>query len=143
MSDRETSAPDGGDAVASRSRPKPAEEPTAAVVAREIYWEKRVDPGTADLGSILERLDHFAHRMRVEQRQLVPIGETVVDSNTPWKRSVKRTVWRLTRFSTTRYDRLLAELAELNGELARRLQEAEEELADLRRRLAREGGDGE
>jgi hypothetical protein len=114
---------------------------TAAALAREVYWGTQADPGTTDLGSILDRLDHYARRMRVEQRQLLPIGETVVDSATPWKRWVKRTVWRLTRFSTMRYDRLLAELAEMNGELARRLQEAEEEVADLRQRVPRPKGE--
>ena len=41
-----------------------------------------------------------------------------------------------------RYDRLLAELADMNGELARRLHETEEELARLRDELGSSRGDG-
>jgi hypothetical protein len=78
--------------------------------------------------------------MRVEQRQLVPIGETLLGSAAGWKRTIKLALWRVTRFSTMRYDRLLAELAALNGELAHRLQETEEELARVREELSGRGG---
>jgi hypothetical protein len=118
----------------------PADD-TAAALAREVYWAKGADPRPpSDLGSIRDRLDGFAHRMRVEQRQLVPIGETLLGSSADWKRRVKLALWRLTRFSTMRYDRLLAELAELNGELAARLHETEEEIVRLREELDRRGG---
>ena len=80
--------------------------------------------------------------MRIEQRQLVPIGETLLGSSAGWKRTIKLALWRVTRFSTMRYDRLLAELAALNGELAHHLQETEEELARLRDELRARGGEG-
>ncbi|HEV2952434.1 MAG TPA: hypothetical protein VGZ51_10030 [Actinomycetota bacterium] len=116
---------------------------TASSLAREIYWAKEGDPRPpTDLDSIRDRLDEFAHRMRVEQRQLVPVGETLLGSSADWKRKAKLAIWRVTRFSTMRYDRLLAELAALTGELAQRLQETEEELARARDELqARGGGD--
>jgi hypothetical protein len=113
---------------------------TASSLAREIYWAKEGDPPSTDLDSIRDRLDDFAHRMRVEQRQLVPIGETLLGSAAGWKRTIKLALWRVTRFSTMRYDRLLAELAALNGELAHRLQETEEELARVREELSGRGG---
>ena len=114
---------------------------TASSLAREIYWAKEEDPRPpTDLDSIRDRLDEFAHRMRVEQRQLVPIGETLLGSAAGWKRKVKVAIWRVTRFSTMRYDRLLAELAALNSELAQRLQETEEELARLHDELEARGG---
>jgi hypothetical protein len=117
-------------------------EETASSLAREIYWGKETDPlPPSDLDSIRDRLDEFAHRMRVEQRQLVPVGETLLGSAAEWKRKVKLTLWRLTRFSTMRYDRLLAELAELNGELAKRLHETQEEVERLRSELGGRGGD--
>jgi hypothetical protein len=113
---------------------------TAASLAREIYWAKEGDPRPpTDLDSIRDRLDDFARRMRVEQRQRVPVGETLLRSATEWKRKVKMAIWRVTRFSTMRYDRLLAELAELNGELAERLRETEEEVARLRHELGSRG----
>lgn len=115
---------------------------TASSLAREIYWAKEGDPRPpTDLDSIRDRLDGFAHRMRVEQRQLVPVGETLLGSSAEWKRRVKLAVWRVTRFSTMRYDRLLGELAELNSELAKRLYETEEELERLRRELDGHGGE--
>jgi len=115
---------------------------TASSLAREIYWAKEGDPRPpTDLDSIRDRLDDFAHRMRVEQRQLVPVGETLLGSSADWKRKIKLALWRVTRFSTMRYDRLLGELAEMNGELAKRLHETEEEVERLRRELeGRSGG---
>jgi hypothetical protein len=116
-------------------RPGPADE-TAVSLAREIYWAKEGDPRPpTDLDSIRDRLDDFARRMRVEQRQRMPVGETLLRSAAEWKRKVKMAIWRVTRFSTMRYDRLLAELAELTGELAERLRETEEEVSRLRREL--------
>ena len=115
---------------------------TAAKLAREVYWAKEGDPRPpTDLDSILDRLDDFGHRMRIEQRQLVPIGETLLGSSAGWKRTIKLALWRVMRFSTMRYDRLLAELAALNGELAHRLQETEEELARVRDEVRGRGGE--
>jgi hypothetical protein len=71
----------------------------------------------------------------------VPIGETALGSAVGWRRRTKSLVWRLTRFSTMRYDRLLGDLAEMNGELAQRLLETEEEVARLREELEGRGGD--
>jgi hypothetical protein len=105
-------------------------------LAREVYWAGDGGSGLpADARSLRERLDAFTYQMRADQRQAVPVGETFLGSDAGWKRGLKQFVWRLTRFSTMRYDRLLAELAEMNGELARRLVATEEELSRLRRRL--------
>lgn len=111
-------------------------------LAREVYWAGEGGSGLpADARSLRERLDAFTYQMRADQRQAVPVGETFLGSDAGWKRGLKQFVWRLTRFSTMRYDRLLAELAEMNGELARRLVATEEELSRLRRQLDdRDGG---
>jgi hypothetical protein len=106
-----------------------------AALAREVYWAEDGSQLPADAGSLRERLDAFTYRMRADQKQSVPVGETFLGSTAGWKRGLKRFVWRLTRFSTMRYDRLLAELAEMNGELARRLVAMEEDLDRLRREL--------
>jgi hypothetical protein len=117
------------------------DEATAAL-AREVYWAgDGVSRLPADARSLRERLDAFADQMRADQQQGIPVGETFLGSTADWKRGVKRFVWRLTRFSTMRYDRLLAELAEMNGELARRVVALEEELARTRRELGDRGGD--
>jgi hypothetical protein len=119
----------------------PAADGAAATLAREVYWAGDGVSTPTDAGSLRERLDAFTHRMRVEERQLVPLGETLLGSAVSWKRKTKFLVWRLTRFSTMRYDRLLADLAEMNGELAQRLHETEEEVARLREELERRGGE--
>ena len=66
---------------------------------------------------------------------------TLLGSAVGWKRRTKLLVWRLTRFSTSRYDRLIADLAEMNGELAERLRETEAEVARLREELEALRGD--
>ncbi len=131
--------PDRGDP--SDPTPMLTDEATAAL-AREVYWAgDGVSRLPADARSLRERLDAFADQMRADQQQGIPVGETFLGSTADWKRGVKRFVWRLTRFSTMRYDRLLAELAEMNGELARRVVALEEELARTRRELGDRGGD--
>jgi uncharacterized protein YceH (UPF0502 family) len=121
---------------------EPAADETAEALAREVYWAGGdVSRLPSDVGSLRERLDAFAHQLRVEQRELVPIGETMLGSAVGWKRRTKLVVWRLTRFSTARYDRLIADLAEMNGELAARLGEIEAEVARLREELEGRGAD--
>jgi hypothetical protein len=124
-----------------------AESPTAAsestlgradaltVLAREMYWAgDPVKRRARDTGSIREQLQSFAHRLRVEGRELYPSSEAGLDRSPRLRRRAKRGLWRLGRFATFRYDRLLAELAELNGQLAERL-------ADVERELERERSD--
>jgi hypothetical protein len=107
-------------------------------LARDIYWARDGWlPPPAGSDQIGGRLEDFAHRRRVDQRELVPNDEPFLGSTSLWKRTVKAWIWRLSRFSTMRYDRLLAELAELNGELAAQLASTEEEVARLREELTR------
>ena len=121
---------------------RPDEGDAAAALAREVYWAgEGASRRPADAGSLGARLDAYTHQARVDQRQLVP-AETLLGSASGVKRRIKLFIWRLTRFSTMRYDRLLADLAEMNSELARRLLETEEELARLREDLDRRGGAG-
>jgi hypothetical protein len=131
--------PDRGDRPGA---PPGGTDDVTADLAREVYWAgDGVSRLPADARSLRERLDAFTFQMRVDQRQAVPIGETFLGSTAGWKRGLKQFVWRLTRFSTMRYDRLLAELAEMDGELARRLVAMEEELARLRRELGDRDGE--
>lgn len=131
--------PDGGDPSGVSSG---ATDDVTAALAREVYWaDDGVSRLPGDARSLRERLDAFTYQMRADQRQAVPVGETFLGSDAGWKRGLKQFVWRLTRFSTMRYDRLLAELAEMNGELARRLVATEEEVSRLRRELDDRDGD--
>ena len=130
---------DGGEA--SEASPAGTDDVTAAL-AREVYWAADgASQVSADARSLRERLDAFTYQIRADQQQAVPVGETFLGSAAGWKRGLKQLVWRLTRFSTMRYDRLLAELAEMNGELASRLVAMEEELARLRREVEDRDGD--
>lgn len=131
--------PGGGD----RSEAARGEtDDVTAALAREVYWAADgASQLSADARSLRERLDAFTYQIRADQQQAVPVGETFLGSAAGWKRGLKQFVWRITRFSTMRYDRLLAELAEMNGELARRLVAMEEELARLRRELEDRDGD--
>ena len=140
--DRAGATPDDASSPPAAEMSEPAVDPSARALAREVYWAGDGLSGPAsDAGSLRERLDAFTHQMRVQQRQRVPAGETVLGAAAGWKRRTKLMVWRLTRFSTMRYDRLIADLAEMNGELAERLRETEEEVARLRADLEGRGGD--
>ena len=131
--------PDGGDPSGASSGPT---DDVTAALAREVYWaEEGASRLPSDARSLRERLDAFTYQMRADQRQAVPVGETFLGSDAGWKRGLKQVVWRLTRFSTMRYDRLLSELAEMNGELARRLLATEEEVSRLRHELDDREGD--
>jgi hypothetical protein len=115
------------------SRDRAAED-----LAREIYWLRgdRLPPraGSDPIGT---RLEDFARRRRVDQQELVPNDDSLLASASAWKRILKARIWHVSRFSTKRYDRLLAELAELSSELADRLASTEREVARLREELAR------
>jgi hypothetical protein len=140
--ERTAPRPEDGDSPPAARASEPPADGTAKSLAREVYWAADgVSRVPADVGSLRERLDAFTHQLRIEQRQLVPIGETMLGSAARWKRGTKALVWRLTRFSTMRYDRLLADLAEMSAELAQRLRETEEEVARLREELDGRGGD--
>jgi hypothetical protein len=133
-----------GGPTAGEPAPAAPEETDEAVatLAREVYWAGGGDSGVPmDARSLRERLDAFTYQLRVDQRQAVPVGETFLSSGAGWKRGLKQFIWRLNRFSTMRYDRLLAEMAEMNGELARRLLATEEEVSRLRRELGDRDGD--
>ena len=118
--------------------PSGADDVTAGL-AREVYWAGDGAP-RLPTSRLARRATGCVHAsLRVDQRQLVP-AESLLGSASGLKRRIKLFTWRLTRFSTMRYDRLLADLSEMNGELARRLLETEEELARLREDLDRRGG---
>jgi hypothetical protein len=104
-----------------------------AILARELYWAAGPRASTTlDTGSVRERLNSFAHRMQVESRELYPATEPMLDPDGRLRRKAKRAIWHRIRFATFRYDRLIAELAELNAQLAERLATAERELDRLR-----------
>jgi hypothetical protein len=103
------------------------------VLRRELYWAQAgVRRARADTVSLRDQLHGFALQRRTEEFQYHPAGERALRSRSPARRAVKSGIWRVLRFATQRYDRLLADLAELNAGLAERLIAAEDEVAHLR-----------
>lgn len=108
------------------------------VLRRELYWAQAgVRRARADTLSLRDLLHGFALQRRTEEFQYHPAGERALWSPSPARRAVKSGIWRVLRFATQRYDRLLAELAELNAGLAERLIVAEDEVAHLRAEVER------
>jgi hypothetical protein len=108
-------------------------DPALQVLRRELYWAQAgVKRARADSVSIRDQLHGFALRRRTEESQVTPAGDGVLVSRSKPRRVVKFGLWRLLRFATMRYDRLLADLAELDAGLAERLIAAEDEIARLR-----------
>jgi hypothetical protein len=102
-------------------------------LARELYWEGAATTRIRmDTGAVREQLQTFANRLRLDSTELYPFSEVGLDRAPRLRRRVKRAIWRVGRFTTLRYDRMLAELAELSVQLAERLVETERELERLR-----------
>ena len=111
-------------------------DPAAELLRRELYWARGTLSGLrADGASSRDRLYAFAVQRRSDETQRYPFEESTLEAASPLRKLVKVVVWRATRFATRRYDRLLAELAELDAAVAERLVAAEEEVARLRAEL--------
>jgi hypothetical protein len=120
----ETAAPDSSD---------PAFEP----VARELYWAERAVARArmSNAAAVRDGLHDFASLMRADERVFIPRGEPNLAARTKWKRRSKLRLFRLMRPISRRYDRLLAEHAELTTALAERVAILEAEVEALRERL--------
>ena len=102
-------------------------------LARELYWaEDGTSRSRMTTGDVRNSLHDFAALMRADERLAVPRGEVNLASRTRWRRQLKLRLFRLMRPISWRYDRLLAEHAELTTALAERVQQLEAELARLR-----------
>jgi SAM-dependent methyltransferase len=84
---------------------------------------------TRELASALRDL---VTRLRTEQDQRFPDGDSLLESNSALKRRLKSVIFRSTRPATRLYDRLTADLATVAADLASRLAEAEEETKKAR-----------
>lgn len=106
------------------------------LLRRELYWARASLTAVRPDGvSARDRLYAFALQRRTDETQRYPIEEATLEAVSPARKVMKIVVWRLTRFATRRYDRLLAELAELDAGVAERLIAAEDEIARLRSEL--------
>ena len=105
-------------------------------LAREMYWAEEATPRSRmDTGEVRDALHDFAVSMREEQKQVIPRGEPNLASTTRWRRRLKLRLFRLFRPISWRYDRLLADLGELDAALADRVAALEAEVRVLRGKL--------
>jgi hypothetical protein len=113
-----------------------SDDAPAEHLARELYWAEegaaRTRMSTAE---VRNELHDFAALMRADERLAIPRGEANLASTSRWRRQLKLRLFRLMRPISWRYDRLLADEAELTTALAERVQQLEAELARLKARL--------
>ena len=102
-------------------------------LAREMYWAEEATPRSRmDIGEVRDALHDFAMLMRDDQKQMIPRGEPNLAARKRWKRQFKFRLFRVMRPISWRYDRLLADLGELNAALADRVAVLEAEVGRLR-----------
>jgi hypothetical protein len=100
---------------------------------RELYWaEERTPMGRLSTAEVRDGLHDFAALMRADEKLVIPRGEPNLASISRGRRQLKLRLFRLMRPISWRYDRLLADQAELTAALAERLLAAEAEIARLR-----------
>jgi hypothetical protein len=103
---------------------------------RELYWaEESTTRGRMSTADVRNGLHDFAALMRADEQLAIPRGEANLASTSRWRRQLKLRLFRLMRPISWRYDRLLADEAELTTALAERVQQLEAELAQLKARL--------
>jgi hypothetical protein len=108
----------------------------AETLRRELYWAQAgVKHVRADTLWVRDQFSAFALQRRIEESEPRPLGDGTLDARSDARRAVKLGVWRVVRFATRRYDRLLGELAELTTSLAERVIAAEDEVERLRAEL--------
>ena len=113
------------------SLPESGDEQRALL--REMYWARETAARARMVTpEIRDRLHDFAAQMRIDESAVIPMGEGNLASPSRWRRQLKRRLWRLMRPATWRYDRLLADHAELTTSLAEKVMVLEAEVDRLK-----------
>jgi hypothetical protein len=107
-------------------------EPALDEMTRALWWASDGASHAHGAEGLRDALHEFAAQMRIDSRVIFPMGETTLQSPTAWRTRLKHRIFRVTRPVSWRYDRLLAEHAELTAALANQLMAAEAEIARLR-----------
>jgi hypothetical protein len=116
-------------------------DPAFDHLSRELYWaQERASRARMDTAEVRDRLHDLSMQLRADEKVVIPHGEGNLASRSRWRRKLKYGLFRMMRPISWRYDRLLADQAELVTSLAERLMAAEAELARLRAEIE---GDGE
>ena len=105
----------------------------AADLLREMYWARDTAArARMDTPEVRDRLHDLAAQMRTDETLVIPMGEGNLASPSKWRRQLKYAVWRVMRPATWRYDRLLADHAELTTSLAEKVMMLEAEVERLK-----------
>jgi hypothetical protein len=113
-----------------------SDDAPAEHLSRELYWaEEATRLARMTTADVRNELHDFAALMRADEKLAIPRGEVNLASTSRWRRQLKLRLFRLMRPISWRYDRLLADEAELTTALAERVQQLEAELAQISARL--------
>jgi hypothetical protein len=117
-------------------------DPAIDDLTRELYWaQERVSRARMDTPEVRDRLLDLSMQLRADEKVIIPQGEGNLASTSRWRRQLKYGMFRMARPISWRYDRLLADHAELTTSLAERLMAVEAELARLRAEVEPDGPD--
>ncbi len=113
-----------------------SDDAAADHLSRELYWkEEGTSRSRMTTADVRNELHDFAALMRADEQLAIPRGEANLASTSRWRRQLKLRLFRLMRPISWRYDRLLADEAELTTALAERVQQLEADVARLTARL--------
>jgi hypothetical protein len=132
-------------AMAADSTPMTPDQEPQDDLLREMYWARdSAARGRMDTPEVRDRLHDLAAQLRTDETLVIPMGEGNLASPSRARRQIKYRLWRLMRPATWRYDRLIADHAELTTSLAEKVMILEAEVDRLRTELdaEREGSVG-
>lgn len=125
--------------MASEIPAMPSESDAQADLLREMYWARdSAARGRMDTPEVRDRLHDLAAQLRTDETMVIPMGEGNLASPNRWRRQVKYRLWRVMRPATWRYDRLIADHAELTTSLADKVLVLEAEVDRLKSQLEEE-----
>jgi hypothetical protein len=124
--------------------PKASDGDPQADLLREMYWARDTAArGRMDTPEVRDRLHDLAAQLRTDETLVIPMGEGNLASASRWRRQLKYRLWRVMRPATWRYDRLIADHAELTTSLAEKIMVLEAEVDRLKAQVdGNAGGEG-
>jgi hypothetical protein len=119
--------------------PNRSEQDRALVEMKRALWWAGAEPRAPGIEGTRDALRELAAQVRVDATVVFPIGEATLQSPSKFRTWLKTRIFRLTRPVSWRYDRLIADHAELTAALADHLLNVDNELERLRSTLDEKG----
>jgi hypothetical protein len=110
---------------------QPEQEPALVEMRRALWWAG-AEPHAPGIEGTRDALRDLAAQVRVDATVVFPIGETTLQSPSRLRTWLKTRIFRMTRPVSWRYDRIIADHAELTAALAEHLLNVHNELERLR-----------